>query len=57
MPRGRIGGKRTHVVLSATQEARLRRLAEKTGLTQSEHIRRAVDSYFRLLDAADQRRK
>lgn len=57
MPARRIGGKRCHVVLTALQEDRLEKLARKTGLRQSEHIRRAIDSYFRLLDAAEQRRR
>lgn len=53
----KIGGKRCHVVLTQPQEQRLEKLARSTGLRQSEHIRRAIDAYFRLLDAADQRRK
>jgi predicted DNA-binding protein len=39
-------------MLTAQQDARLDALANKTGMTVSEHLRRAVDSYFRLLDVA-----
>ncbi len=49
MPARKIG-RRRHVVLSVLQESRLRQLSGRTGLTESEHIRRAIDSYFRLLD-------
>ncbi len=55
MARRAIGGKRCHLVLSTVQERRLEQLSRKTGLTVSEHIRRAIDAYFRLLDAADAR--
>ncbi len=57
MPARRIGGKRCHVVITAQQERRLEQLSRSTGLRQAEHIRRAIDSYFRLLDTAAQRRK
>jgi hypothetical protein len=55
MARHTIGGARRHVILSKPQESRLLKLAEKTQITPSEHIRRAIDSYFRLLDIAEQR--
>lgn len=56
MSRAKIGTRR-HVILSKPQATRLDALAKKTGITGSEHIRRAVDSYFRLLDAAEARTK
>jgi predicted DNA-binding protein len=43
------------VILSKPQDKKLVELAKKTGLTTSEHIRRAIDSYFRLLEAAEKR--
>lgn len=55
MARQSIGGPRRHVILSKPQDRKLMDLAKKTGLTPSEHIRRAIDSYFRLLDAAEKR--
>lgn len=55
MARRAIGGPRRHVILSKPQDKRLDELAKKTGLTPSEHIRRALDSYFRLLDHAEKR--
>ena len=55
MARHAIGGARRHVILSKPQEVRLLKLADETKITPSEHIRRAVDSYFRLLDAAKAR--
>ncbi len=55
MARTAIGGARRHVILSKPQENRLLALAKETQITPSEHIRRAVDSYFRLLDAAKAR--
>lgn len=55
--RAAIGGPRRHVVLSMQQDKRLRKLANDTGITPSEHIRRAVDSYFRALDMYAQRGK
>lgn len=57
MARQQIGGPRRHVILSQPQDKRLVDVAKKTGLTPSEHIRRALDSYFRLLDIADKRTK
>lgn len=46
MPRNSIGGTRTHVILSDPQREQLERLAKKTGLTVSEHLRRAADFYL-----------
>lgn len=57
MARKAIGGARRHVILSKPQEQRLLKLASETQITPSEHIRRAVDSYFRLLDVAKARVK
>lgn len=57
MARKSIGGARRHVILSKPQEKRLLSLADETKITPSEHIRRAVDSYFRLLDMAKARAK
>lgn len=49
-------GERRHVILPKPQNERLDALAKSTGLTPSEHIRRAIDAYFRLLEAAAQRK-
>lgn len=57
MARQAIGGSRRHVILSQPQEKRLLALARETQITPSEHIRRAIDSYFRLLDVARARAK
>jgi len=57
MARQQIGGPRRHVILSQPQDKRLADIAKKTGLTPSEHIRRALDSYFRLLEVAEKRMK
>lgn len=56
MSRMALGGPRRHVMLGKAQDARLISLARRTGLTPSEHLRRALDSYFRLLDMAEARR-
>lgn len=56
MARQQIGGPRRHVILSKPQDERLVSIAKTTGLTPSEHIRRAIDAYFRLIDAAEQRK-
>jgi predicted DNA-binding protein len=45
MARTQIGA-RQHVILSKLQMERLKKLAAKTSITVSEHIRRAVDHYF-----------
>lgn len=52
MARQSIGGPRRHVKLSNQQDERLVKLAKDTGITVSEHMRRAVDAYFRALDLA-----
>lgn len=41
-----LNGHRTHVILTAPQLNRLKKLAKNTGLTLSEILRRAVDSYI-----------
>lgn len=45
MPRNSIGT-RQHVIFSQLQKDRLTKLAVKTGISVSEHLRRAVDLYF-----------
>jgi Ribbon-helix-helix domain len=55
MSRQSIGGERRHVILSKPQDVKLEKLASETGITISEHIRRAIDSYFRALDLAKMR--
>jgi hypothetical protein len=57
MSRTAIGGPRRHVVLSAPQDEWLRKLSRQTGITESEHIRRALDAYRRLLEAYSSRGK
>lgn len=57
MVRVAIGGPRRHVVLSPQQDEKLTKLAAKTGITTSEHIRRAIDAYFRLLETYNSRNK
>lgn len=56
MARQSIGGPRRHVILSKPQDEKLVKLAQRTGLTPSEHLRRALDAYFRLLETAEARR-
>lgn len=46
MPRRSLDGLRTHVILTKPQDRELRRLARETGMTTSEHIRRAIDFYL-----------
>lgn len=41
-----LNGHRAHVILTTPQLSRLKRLAKSTGLTMSELLRRAVDSYI-----------
>lgn len=50
MPRPSIHGVRTHVILTQVQVARMNRLASRTGMTLSEHVRRAVDAYLDLVE-------
>ncbi len=38
--------KRLHVMLSVLQFQRLKAIAVKTGLSVSEHVRRAIDKYL-----------
>lgn len=57
MARQSLGGPRRHVILSKPQDVKLAHLAKKTGLTPSEHIRRALDAYFRLLEQVETRSK
>lgn len=52
MARQAIGGPRVHVKLAEPQVKRLAKLSAETGITTSEHIRRAIDAYFRALDLA-----
>lgn len=51
MPRPAMNGVRKHVIVTDKQEAGLQRYSKKTGLTESELIRRAIDFY--LAHAAD----
>ncbi len=57
MSRQSIGGERRHVILSKPQDVKLEKLSQETGITISEHIRRAIDSYFRVLELAKSRNK
>lgn len=41
-----LNGHRAHVILTTPQLKRLKQLAKNTGLTMSELLRRAVDSYI-----------
>ena len=57
MARQTIGGPRVHVKLAGPQAKRLEKLSADTGMTVSEHIRRAIDAYFRALDLVKARQK
>jgi len=46
MPRQSLDGLRTHVIITKYQDRELRQLAEKTGMTVAEHVRRALDFYL-----------
>lgn len=46
MPRPTINGVRKHVILTQQQVKALSAYAKKTGLTEAEQIRRAVDFYL-----------
>jgi predicted DNA-binding protein len=46
MPRQSLDGIRTHIILTKVQDKRLRKIADDTGMTLSEHVRRAVDHYI-----------
>jgi predicted DNA-binding protein len=43
-----INGVRTHVILPKPQRQMLVALARKTGISVSEHLRRAIDHYLNL---------
>lgn len=45
-----LNGHRAHVILTSPQLKRLRQLSKATGLTMSELLRRAVDSYINAQD-------
>lgn len=46
MPRQSLEGRRTHLIMTRYQEKELKHLAGKTGISVSEHIRRAIDFYL-----------
>lgn len=46
MPRQSLEGRRTHLIMTRYQEKELKSLAGKTGISVSEHIRRAIDFYL-----------
>jgi hypothetical protein len=46
MPRPTINGVRKHVILTQQQVKALAMYAKKTGLTEAEQIRRAIDFYL-----------
>lgn len=46
MPRQSLEGRRTHLIMTKYQERELKVLATKTGISVSEHIRRAIDFYL-----------
>jgi hypothetical protein len=46
MPRQSLDGIRTHVILTKVQDRSLRKISDATGMTLSEHLRRAVDYYL-----------
>lgn len=46
MPRQSLEGRRTHLIMTRHQEKELKQLAGKTGISVSEHIRRAIDFYL-----------
>jgi predicted DNA-binding protein len=47
---------RTGIYLPKKQIARLKRLAEKTGLSMAEHVRRAIDDYLIKEASRDEKR-
>lgn len=57
MSRQSLGGERRHIIFSKPQDDRLTKTAKETGISFSEHVRRAVDTYFRVLDLAKKRDK
>jgi hypothetical protein len=46
MPRQSLEGRRFHLIMTRYQERDLQQLAIKTGISVSEHVRRAVDFYL-----------
>lgn len=46
MPRKSLNGARLHVIIPVQQLKQLRELSRTTGMTTSEHLRRAVDQYL-----------
>ena len=46
MPRHSLDGLRTHVILTKYQDRELRKIAKDSGMTVSEHVRRAIDYYL-----------
>jgi hypothetical protein len=46
MPRQSMNGHRMHVILTGPQHKAMTRLSNKSGLTTSELMRRAVDAYL-----------
>lgn len=46
MPRPSLNGVRTHTILTRRQVDELKKLSTFTGMTLSEHLRRAVDQYL-----------
>jgi hypothetical protein len=46
MARQSVNGTRVHVILPKPQRDQLARLATRTGISVSEHLRRAVDHYL-----------
>ena len=45
-----LNGHRAHVILTSPQLKRLKSMSKATGLTMSELLRRAVDSYINAQD-------
>ena len=46
MARQSLDGVRAHIMITKRQDKFLRSIAASTGLTASEHIRRALDQYI-----------
>lgn len=46
MPQRSLGGSRMHVMVPNQTRVELAELSKRTGLTVSEHIRRAIDEYL-----------
>lgn len=41
-----LGGRRLHIIIPSPQLAKLNKLADATGITMAEHVRRAIDVYL-----------